>query len=70
MKAQGEWGIIVGKEEEMKKYYSITEVAEKYSVSRETVKGWIYKEKILPTIKIAGSVRIAKEDLENIIERR
>ena len=52
----------------MEKYYSITELADKYSISTETIRNWIYKTNRLKAIKIGGSIRIKESEIQKLIK--
>ena len=49
---------------EEKKYYTVQEVAEMLNVSDVTVRKWINETKSLRAIKIDGTIRITKEELQ------
>jgi len=55
----------------MEKYYTIKEIAEKFSVSDETVRRWI-RSGILNAVLISGdrNYRVDNESLENFIKFR
>lgn len=49
----------------MKEYYTIKEFAEIFGVTERTVRQWIKEEKV-NFIKIVGSWRISKEEVEKL----
>lgn len=48
--------------------YSVTEVAKKFSVSRQTVLNWINKGKI-KAIKIDRDYRIQEEEIDKLLKK-
>lgn len=51
------------------KYFSIREIAEKYGLSVDTIKTWIYRDRTLKAIKVGGAVRIKESDFEEMITK-
>ena len=52
---------------EDKRFFTITELSEYLSLSKNTIYGWVNQQKI-PYVKLGGALRFDKKDIDKMIE--
>ena len=53
---------------EDKRFFTITELSEYLSLSKNTIYSWVNQQKI-PYVKLGGALRFDKKDIDKMIEK-